>query len=137
VTFWNDSKATNFHAVEAALRAFDRPVLLIAGGRAKGGDVAAFARRIAPRVRRAWLIGETAPVLGEHFAAAGVPHTACGSLAEAVRSASAAAGPGDHVLLSPGFASFDMFRSYEDRGDQFERALAFISESNASLSSIP
>jgi UDP-N-acetylmuramoylalanine--D-glutamate ligase len=51
----------------------------------------------------------------------------CVSLEEAVMSAAAAAVPGDHVLLSPGFASFDMFRSYEDRGEQFERIVRGLS----------
>ncbi|KAB2858897.1 MAG: hypothetical protein F9K43_24205, partial [Bauldia sp.] len=57
VTFWNDSKATNFHAVEAALAGFDRPVLVILGGKPKGGDLAAFVKRLAPRVKHASLIG--------------------------------------------------------------------------------
>jgi UDP-N-acetylmuramoylalanine--D-glutamate ligase len=121
VTFWNDSKATNFHAVEAALATFAEPVHLIAGGRAKGGDLAGFVQRIAPRVRHAWLIGETRDALAGLCAARQVPHQACASLEEAVRGAAAAARPGDHVLLSPAFASFDMFRSYADRGDQFEK----------------
>lgn len=51
VNYWNDSKATNFHAVEAALRRFDTPVVLIAGGKAKGGDLGGFVRRIAARVQ--------------------------------------------------------------------------------------
>jgi UDP-N-acetylmuramoylalanine--D-glutamate ligase len=123
VTFWNDSKATNFHAVEAALSRFERPVHLIAGGRAKGGDLGGFVRRSVPHVRHAWLIGETAPALAELFASAGVPHTLCASLERAVESAADSARPGDHVLLSPGFASFDMFRNYEDRGNQFEQAV--------------
>ena len=123
VSFWNDSKATNFHAVEAALGRFEAPVLLIAGGRGKGGDVAGFARRIGPRIRHGFLIGETREEMAETFAANGVPHTVCGSLGDAVRCAAEAAAPGEHVVLSPGFASFDMFRSYEDRGDQFERAV--------------
>lgn len=120
-TYWNDSKATNFHAVEAALARFPRPVLLIAGGKSKGGDVPGFVRRIAPRVRRAFLIGETREELARACEAAGVGFSRCGSLAEAVRGAAAEAGPGDNVLLSPAFSSFDMFLNYEDRGDQFER----------------
>ena len=135
VTFWNDSKATHFHAVEAALSRFDLPVVLIAGGRAKGGDVAGFVRRIAPRVRHACVMGETSGELAEHFAAAGVPHTVCSTLNDAVRRAAAEAAPGEHVLLSPGFASFDMFKSYEDRGDQFESALNF--KTAPSFSSLP
>jgi UDP-N-acetylmuramoylalanine--D-glutamate ligase len=124
VTFWNDSKATNFHAVEAALAGFPKPVVLIAGGRSKGGDLAAFAARVAPRVAHAVLIGETAPILAAAFELSGVPHTACASLEEAVRFAASAAQPSGIVLLSPGFASFDMFRNYEDRGNQFEKAVS-------------
>lgn len=120
VAYWNDSKATNFHAVEAALGRFASPVLLIAGGKAKGGDVDAFVSRIAGKVRRAFLIGETAPALAAAFAANGVAHARCVSLREAVRAAAASARPGDNVLLSPGFASFDMFSGYDDRGSQFE-----------------
>jgi UDP-N-acetylmuramoylalanine--D-glutamate ligase len=124
VTFWNDSKATNFHAVEAALAGFDGQVVLIAGGRSKGGDLAGFARRIAPRVARAVLIGETAHALGAALGECGVAHETCAGLEEAVRAAAAAAPAGGAVLLSPGFASFDMFNNYEDRGDRFERAVA-------------
>ncbi len=121
VVFWNDSKATNFHAVEAALGGFARPVLLIAGGKAKGGDLAGFVKRIAPHVKHAFLIGETQPVLATFCAAYHLPHTVCATLADAVHGAAAQAVAGDTVLLSPGFASFDMFRNYEDRGDQFEK----------------
>jgi UDP-N-acetylmuramoylalanine--D-glutamate ligase len=120
VTFWNDSKATNFHAVEAALAGFDRPVLVILGGKPKGGDLAAFVKRLAPRVKHASLIGETRGELATYCRAYGVAHTPCESLADAVRTAAARAVAGDAVLLSPGFASFDMFRNYEDRGEQFE-----------------
>ncbi|MBW7895366.1 MAG: UDP-N-acetylmuramoyl-L-alanine--D-glutamate ligase [Opitutaceae bacterium] len=121
VVFWNDSKATNFHAVEAALGRFDRPVHWLAGGRGKGGDVAAFVPRIAPRIAHAWLIGETAPQLAAACRTHGVPCTSCAGLEEAVRGAAAAARSGDHVVLSPGFASFDLFRNYQARGDRFEQ----------------
>ncbi|MBX3750868.1 MAG: UDP-N-acetylmuramoyl-L-alanine--D-glutamate ligase [Opitutaceae bacterium] len=120
VAFWNDSKATNFHAVEAALAGFDRPVLVILGGKPKGGDLAAFVKRLAPRVKHASLIGETREELSTYCRAYGVPHTVCESLADAVRNAAARAVAGEAVLLSPGFASFDQFRNYEDRGEQFE-----------------
>ncbi len=127
VTYWNDSKATNFHAVEAAILGFASPVVLIAGGRAKGGDIGGFVRRIAPRVSHAALMGETGPALAATCALCGVSHTLCASLEEAVRVAAANAKPGGNVLLSPGFASFDMFQSYQDRGDRFERAVAELS----------
>jgi UDP-N-acetylmuramoylalanine--D-glutamate ligase len=119
--YWNDSKATNFHAVEGALANFPRPVLLIAGGKGKGGDLDSFVKRIAPRVKFAFLLGETRSVLAVACATHGVACALCPTLADAVERASVAAAPGDHILLSPGFASFDMFHSYEDRGAQFER----------------
>jgi UDP-N-acetylmuramoylalanine--D-glutamate ligase len=123
VTYWNDSKATNFHAVEAALARFDTPVVLIAGGRAKGGDIAGFVRRIARRVDHMILLGETSDELARQCRACGIMHTSCPSLEQAVRCASELAGPGRHVLLSPGFASFDLFHGYADRGEQFERCV--------------
>ena len=119
VTWWNDSKATNFHAAEAALAGFAAPVLLIAGGKSKGGDLAAFVGRIAPRVSHALLIGETRAALAAACLACGVAHTVCGDLAAAVQRAATLARPGGHVLLSPAFASFDQFKGYADRGAQF------------------
>lgn len=121
VRWWNDSKATNFHATEAAIARFGAPVILIAGGKSKGGDVAAFVQRIASRVRAAFLIGETRNILATFFGAAGVAHHVCADLAEAVKQAAATARAGDDVLLSPGFSSLDQFRGYDDRGTQFER----------------
>jgi UDP-N-acetylmuramoylalanine--D-glutamate ligase len=123
VTYWNDSKGTNFHAVEAAVASFRRPVILIAGGRSKGGDVADFVRRIAPRVACAILIGETGAAMGAACEAIGLAHTFCHSLEEAVQAAAAQARPEDNVLMSPGFSSFDMFRNYEERGNRFEKAV--------------
>jgi len=127
VSYWNDSKATNFHAVEAALGGISAPVLLIAGGRAKGGDIAGFVQRIGPRVKHAFIIGETRHTLADACVVHHVPFTLCSSLEEAVQKAAADAVAGDHVLLSPGFASFDMFKSYEDRGNQFELLVSNLS----------
>jgi len=124
VSFWNDSKATNFHAVEAALATFPAAVHLILGGKSKGGDLRAFVGRIADKSRHLWLIGETRIPLAALCAEKQIPHTVCASLEEAVRGAAAAARPGEPVVLSPAFASFDMFRSYADRGDQFEKLVA-------------
>jgi UDP-N-acetylmuramoylalanine-D-glutamate ligase len=132
VTWWNDSKATNFHAVEAALSRFQQPVLLIAGGKSKGGDIAAFVGRIAPRVRHLALIGETRHELAAACAGRGLEHTVCDDLAEAVRRLSTLAIPGDNVLLSPGFASFDQFLSYADRGDRFVNLVRNLASSPAS-----
>jgi UDP-N-acetylmuramoylalanine--D-glutamate ligase len=129
VGFWNDSKATNFHAVEAAVASFDAPVLWIGGGRSKGGDLAGFAARLAPHVRHAWLIGETREALAEHLREQAVPFALCADLRSAVTQAFAAAAAGDEILLSPGFASFDMFAGYADRGRHFEAIVAELAGS--------
>lgn len=131
VTYWNDSKATNFHAVEGALVRFSQPVVLIAGGRGKGGDVAGFVQRIAPRVRHFVLLGETGAELEAACVWSGASHERAASLAEAVKIASLRARAGEAVLLSPGFASFDLFRSYEDRGLQFESLVNELSAASA------
>jgi UDP-N-acetylmuramoylalanine--D-glutamate ligase len=126
ITFWNDSKATNFHAVTGALGNFDAPVRWIGGGRSKGGDVAEFVRGIASRIARGYLIGETAGEIARDAKAAGLDVVRCDSLRDAVTRAWSDARRGEHIVLSPGFASFDQFKGYEDRGDQFEALVAEI-----------
>ncbi len=116
IDFVNDSKATNPHAALAAIDAF-RSVVLIAGGQAKGLDIAPLAR--APQVKAVVAMGESAPVLLE--AAGGRGHRASG-MDEAVRLAHRLAEPGDTVLLAPGAASFDQFASYAARGEAFAAA---------------
>jgi len=134
VTYWNDSKATNFNAVEGALARFaaaKTPVHLILGGRSKGGDVRAFIERIAPRVAHIYLIGETGPSLADYCASAQLVHTRCASLEDAVAAASAAAKPGEAILLSPGFASYDFFNDYQERGQCFENAVLALDKTAA------
>jgi UDP-N-acetylmuramoylalanine--D-glutamate ligase len=126
-TFWNDSKATNFHAVEAALQRFHAPVILIAGGKSKGGDIAGWVARIAQQVRSAVVIGETADALSAAFAAVGVPVIKTDTMEAAVAVARGMSAPGDAVVLSPGFASFDLFNGYADRGQRFESAVRALS----------
>ncbi len=123
VEYWNDSKATNFHATLAGLRHFDRPVWWIGGGRSKGGDLAAFANTIAPSLKGAFLLGETAGDVACQLTEAGVSARVCQRMDEAVQGARAAAGPGDAVLLSPGFSSHDLFANYTERGLAFEGAV--------------
>ncbi len=118
VRFVDDSKATNPHAALAAIRSYPS-VVLIAGGLAKGLDVAPLASE--PNVRAVIALGESAPVL---LAAAGDRGVAVASMAEAVAEARAVALPGDVVLLAPGCASFDMFDSYGHRGDVFAAEVA-------------
>lgn len=122
VTYINDSKATNVDAVAKALQSLTEPVVLIAGGRDKGLDFAVLKEVVAEKVKVAVLIGETAEKIARSWAEA-VPCEQAGSMAEAVRRATAHAAPGDVVLLSPACASFDMFQSYEHRGEEFKRCV--------------
>lgn len=120
ISFWNDSKATNFHAVEMAMSNFDRPVIWVGGGRAKGGDLEAFIHRIVPYIKKAYVIGEVGEQLAKMLENEQREVTVCNSLDEAVQAAVGAALDGDNILFSPGFSSFDMFADYVDRGNQFE-----------------
>jgi UDP-N-acetylmuramoylalanine--D-glutamate ligase len=119
VSFVNDSKATNVTAALKALDAYEGPLVVILGGRGKGESFTALADAARGKVRRAFLIGETAPELDA--ALGDVPHEVAGDLATAVSHAAAAAHRGDVVLLSPACASYDQFRDFEQRGDEFRR----------------
>ncbi|MCA9726821.1 MAG: UDP-N-acetylmuramoyl-L-alanine--D-glutamate ligase, partial [Candidatus Eisenbacteria bacterium] len=116
----NDSKATNVGSLEVALQAFDRPVRLIAGGVPKGQGFAPLATLVAQRTSGVYLIGEAAAQMEREWSTA--RSIRCPSLEAALDAALEDARVGDRILLSPGCASFDMFRDYEDRGDRF-RAL--------------
>jgi UDP-N-acetylmuramoylalanine--D-glutamate ligase len=122
VSYVNDSKATNVAAALRALAAYeDEPVHLILGGSRKGEDFAPLAAAIGPNVRSVHLIGETADEL-----AAVLPQAARdGDLATAVRSIRAR--EGDVVLLSPACASYDQFRDFEERGEEFRRLVQNLS----------
>ncbi|MFZ3377033.1 MAG: UDP-N-acetylmuramoyl-L-alanine--D-glutamate ligase [Chthoniobacterales bacterium] len=121
VGYVNDSKATNLDAVEKALRAQTKPVVLIAGGKDKGFTFDPLRPLVKEKVRSTILIGEMAESIARAWSGA-VESEIANSLADAVERAHAVARPGDVVLFSPGTSSFDMFKSYAHRGDQF-RAL--------------
>ena len=122
VQYVDDSKATNPGSVIAALRAFDtRPIVLIAGGKAKGTDFADMGKVISSRAKAAVLIGEAAEEIAGVVKRAKVELAS--SMEDAVARARDLAEPGDVVLLSPGCASFDMFRSAEHRGEEFANAV--------------
>jgi UDP-N-acetylmuramoylalanine--D-glutamate ligase len=121
VGYVNDSKATNLDAVDKALRAQNQPVILIAGGKNKGFSFDPLRSLVKEKVRSTILIGEMADSIRRSWSGAAECEIA-NSLADAVERAHASARPGEVVLFSPGTSSFDMFKSYGDRGDQF-RAL--------------
>jgi len=145
VRYVNDSQGTQPDAVIAALRAFEPPIVLIAGGRDKGVDLTDLGPVVAERVAAAVLIGESGPGLEHRFRAAGLDRTdRAATLEGAVRRAAAiaaelrdaptgaaptgAAAVVPTVLLSPAAASFDMFADYEARGRAFKEAVASLAE---------
>jgi UDP-N-acetylmuramoylalanine--D-glutamate ligase len=119
VRFINDSKGTNVDATMKALESLDRPIVLIAGGKDKGGDFGKLRDVMARRVKRLVLIGEAASRI-QHVFEGLKPISHASSFREAVESAARSAQSGDVVLLSPACASFDMFADYQDRGRQFK-----------------
>ena len=142
VRFVNDSQGTQPDAVIAALRAFEAPVVLIAGGRDKGVDLTGLAPVVAERAVAAVLIGESGPALEAQFRDAGLGTTArAATLEEAVTTADglarSALGPTRAasaiatVLLSPAAASFDMFTDYAARGAAFKTAVAALADARA------
>jgi UDP-N-acetylmuramoylalanine--D-glutamate ligase len=120
----NDSKATNAEAAEKALACFDT-IYWIAGGKAKEGGIASLAP-LFPRIRHAFLIGQAANDFAATLGKA-VPHTLSGALEPAIDQALALARrearPGAVLLLSPACASYDQFKSFEHRGDEFIRLI--------------
>ncbi len=123
VRYFDDSKATTPASVEAALAGFTS-VVLIAGGRNKGLDLSPLASQ-AERCRGVVAIGESAGEVEEAFRSVTLDCQVvrAPSMEEAVRRATEMARPGDAVLLSPGCASFDWYRSYGERGDDYARAV--------------
>ena len=121
VLWVNDSKATNVASAVVALAAFEQPIVLIAGGEAKGQEFGALAEAAAASVRAAFLIGEGTELIASAFEGI-VEYSRCEGLDQAISEAHQAAIEGDVVLLSPACASFDQFPGgFEQRGDQFRR----------------
>jgi UDP-N-acetylmuramoylalanine--D-glutamate ligase len=121
VRYVNDSKATNVAAARRALASFpDARLHVILGGRGKNESYAPLADAFGPG-DRAYLIGEAAAEIAPALDDAEVPYVRAGDLGSALGAAAAAAEPSDVVLLSPACASFDQFRDFEERGDEFRR----------------
>jgi UDP-N-acetylmuramoylalanine--D-glutamate ligase len=123
VRFYDDSKGTNVGAAVTAVRGVvEERVVLVAGGRDKGGSYGPLVDALRDKGRAAVLLGEAAPLLRAAIGDA-VPVRVAGSMDEAVALAAELARPGDAVLLSPACSSFDMFRDYKERGDVFVNAV--------------
>jgi UDP-N-acetylmuramoylalanine--D-glutamate ligase len=120
VRFFDDSKATTPASVLAAVAGFES-VVLVAGGRNKGLDLGVL-RSLAPKLRAVVAIGDAASEVEKAFLGV-VPVTVATSMDDAVARARQAARGGDVVLLSPGCASYDWYRNYAERGDDFRRAV--------------
>jgi UDP-N-acetylmuramoylalanine--D-glutamate ligase len=123
VEWVNDSKATNVDSTSVGLSAFPPAtprVVLIMGGKGKGAPYAPLRPLFAGRVKALLTIGADAPKVEAELGDL-CPTEPCGTLAEAVKRAARLAGPGEVVLLSPACASYDQYRSYEERGDAFRR----------------
>lgn len=127
VPYYNDSKGTNVGSVVKSLESFPGNIILIAGGKDKGGEYTPLAGLVKERVKVLVLLGEAKErirsALG-HLA----DTVTVGSLEEAVREAHRLARPGDVVLFSPACSSYDMFRNYEERGDCFAAAVRALEE---------
>ena len=122
VTFINDSKATNLDALVKALESQLKSVILIAGGKDKGFEFDSISALVQAKVKHAVLIGEMAERISNSWSSL-LPCSIAKTLREAVTIAHQQTQPGDTVLFSPGTSSFDMFKGYADRGDQFRQII--------------
>ena len=127
VRFVNDSKATNVDAALRAIQSFEDGLVVILGGRFKGGNFADLRDALVARHGVVVAIGEAAPLvheaLGESVRVVDAP-----DMSAAVRTAFASAAPGDTVVLAPACASFDMFRDYAERGRVFKQEVARLAD---------
>ncbi len=129
IDFWDDSKATNVGAAVAAVRGLGRQgvrVVLIAGGKDKGGSYGPLREVMQEHGRGLVLLGEASQQIETEFRATQLEVVRALDMADAVQKACALARAGDAVLLSPACASFDMFRSYAQRGDVFQAAVRLL-----------
>lgn len=129
IRFINDSKGTNPDAAIKALMSYRQPIVLIAGGRNKGGEFSSYAKLIRQKVKALVLVGEAAGQIEEAIVNEGYAnYYRADTFPAAVRKAAELAAAGDIVLLSPACASWDMFNNFEERGDVFKKTVSEIIE---------
>ncbi len=125
VQFYNDSKATNIDAAIRAVKSFDKPIILIAGGRHKGSDYQPLVQACKGRVKEAVFMGEASGLLAEAFTGE-IPFSLAESMRDAVFKAYSLGEAGEIVLLAPACSSFDMFEDYDHRGRAFKASVEEI-----------
>jgi len=128
VRFVNDSKATNIEAARRAIESFGQGLVVILGGKFKGGDFRDLLAPLRDREARVIAIGDARPLIKEALGET-VPVLEATDMPAAVRTAFASASPGGVVLLAPACASFDMFRDYAERGRMFKQEVARLGDS--------
>ena len=134
VHFYDDSKGTNIDAVARALEVFDKPVVLIMGGRDKGGDFKQLRELVKQHTKKLIVMGEAGNVIKSVLGDSCQEGAQNASTMEnAVSLAYLAASPGDVVLLSPGCSSFDMYSSYAERGEVFCKAVENLENSDRNI----
>lgn len=125
--FINDSKATNYLATQKALESLEPPLILIAGGRDKGGDLQPLITLIRSRVKAVVLLGEAAPHFAQELQKREYNQiSVVNTMQEAVEQAWRVSQPKDQILLSPACASYDMFHNFEERGERFKADVAAL-----------
>lgn len=127
VFFYDDSKGTNIDAVTSAVQSLDRLIILIAGGVDKGASYRPWIKEFKNKVKSICAIGQAADKISQELTPQ-IPVTIFKTLEEAVREAARVAVKGDIVLLSPGCSSFDMFKDYAHRGEEFQRIVQELGE---------
>jgi UDP-N-acetylmuramoylalanine--D-glutamate ligase len=127
VRFVNDSKATNIEAAKRAIESFESGVVVILGGKFKGGDFRDLLAPLESRHATVIAIGESRPLIAQALAGRVALHEAA-DMSAAVRTAFASAAPGGTVVLAPACASFDMFRDYAERGHAFKQEVRRLQE---------
>jgi UDP-N-acetylmuramoylalanine--D-glutamate ligase len=137
VDWINNTMCTNVDAAVRSMEAYERPLIVIAGGRDKGSDFDPLGRALARRAKRLVAIGTDGPQIAAAAQAHGLTDISeASSMQEAVRQAAAAAAPGDVVLLAPACASFDWYSSFEERGRDFRRCVEQLAKESDQRSAI-
>jgi UDP-N-acetylmuramoylalanine--D-glutamate ligase len=128
IDFYNDSKATNVASAQAALESFSAPIIWIAGGYDKGNDYTDLKPLVAKNVKCIVCLGKDNRLLYQAFEEIGKPMYETKTMQAAVEQAIQVAQPQEIVLLSPACASFDLFKDFEDRGNQFRQAVQALAQ---------